>query len=158
LANKYGGKMNNTYVRQLATPVGLLRIEANDSALIKIEFKKTKRDDSSKVLDLASKELTSYFKGNLKKFSVPIEMFGTEFQVRCWKELSKIKYGKTISYKEEAIKLGGPNYARAVAGANNKNHLPIIIPCHRVIGSDGSLVGYASGLKVKQILLDIEKE
>jgi methylated-DNA-[protein]-cysteine S-methyltransferase len=150
--------MDNTFVRQLITPIGALKIEANDSALLKIEFKKTKRNDESKVLDLASKELELYFLGKLKKFKVPIKMFGTDFQIKCWKELKKIKYGKTISYKEEAIKLGGPNYARAVAGANNKNHLPIIVPCHRVIGSNGSLVGYAGGLKIKEMLLSLEGE
>ncbi|MFT6630425.1 MAG: methylated-DNA-[protein]-cysteine S-methyltransferase [Bacteriovoracaceae bacterium] len=150
--------MDNTFVRQLITPIGALKIEANDSALLKIEFKKTKRNDESKVLDLASKELELYFLGKLKKFTVPIKMFGTDFQIKCWKELKKIKYGKTISYKEEAIKLGGPNYARAVAGANNKNHLPIIVPCHRVIGSNGSLVGYAGGLKIKEMLLSLEGE
>jgi methylated-DNA-[protein]-cysteine S-methyltransferase len=148
--------MDNTFVRQLITPIGALKIEANDSALLKVEFKKTKRNDESKVLDLASKELELYFLGKLKKFTVPIKMFGTDFQIKCWKELKKIQYGKTISYKEEAIKLGGPNYARAVAGANNKNHLPIIIPCHRVIGSNGSLVGYAGGLKIKEMLLNLE--
>ena len=150
--------MDNTFVRQLITPIGALKIEANDSALLKIEFKKTKRNDESKVLDLASKELELYFLGQLKKFTVPIKMFGTDFQIKCWKELKKIKYGKTISYKEEAIKLGGSNYARAVAGANNKNHLPIIVPCHRVIGSNGSLVGYAGGLKIKEMLLNLEGE
>ena len=93
-----------------------------------------------------------------KKFNLPLSLLGSDFQIKCWQELIKIEYGKTISYKEQALAFRGANYARAVAGANNKNKLPIIIPCHRVIGSDGSLVGYAGGLKVKEQLLIIEND
>ncbi len=80
-------------------------------------------------------------------------MDGTEFQKKVWKELLNIPYGKTMTYKEQAEKIANKNYVRAVAGANNKNKIPIIIPCHRIIGSDGSLVGYAAGIKVKKYLL-----
>lgn len=150
--------MDKVYKRQINTPIGPLTLMASEKGLISISFKKTERNDKSTVLDLAAKELSQYFAGELKKFTVKLDLNGTEFQIRCWKQLQKIKYGKTISYKEEALKLGGANYARAVAGANNKNKLPIIIPCHRVIGSDGSLVGYAGGLKIKKALLDLESK
>jgi methylated-DNA-[protein]-cysteine S-methyltransferase len=157
LAIKYGGiLMNKTYVTQLNTQIGPLRLEATDKGLLSIEFKKTSRTDKNIILDKTCIELKSYFAGQLTKFTVPLALDGTEFQLKCWHELKKIKYGKTISYKDEAIKLGGANYARAVAGANNKNKLPIIKPCHRVIGTDGALVGYAVGLKIKKALLDLE--
>lgn len=148
-----------TFIRNFKTPVGQLRLEASEKALISIEFSTNeKRNDASKILDLACKELKLYFEKKLEKFSVPLEIKGTDFQEKCWKELKKIKYGSTISYKEEAIKMGGPNYARAVAGANNKNKFPIIIPCHRVIGSNGSMVGYAGGIKFKEFLLKLESD
>lgn len=145
------------YVTQIDSKVGSLRLEASDEGLVSIQFKKTKKRDNHPVLKQASKELEEYFEGQLKKFKTPLVLGGTEFQKKCWNELLAIPYGETISYKEQAIKLGGSNYARAVAGANNKNNLPIIIPCHRVIGSNGALVGYAGGLKVKEQLLSIEK-
>ena len=145
-----------TFKTQIDTLIGPLTLTASASGLQSIEFKKTKKRDQNKFLSDASEELGLYFKGKLKKFSVSLDINGTEFQKKSWKCLVKIPYGKTISYKDQAIKLGGTNYARAVAGANNKNKLPIIIPCHRVIGSNGSLVGYAGGLKVKKLLIDLE--
>jgi O-6-methylguanine DNA methyltransferase len=138
------------------SPVGPLTLTASDNALISIEFKQNLLKEECEVLKQTKLELELYFKGKLKKFSIKLDLNGTDFQQKCWFQLKKINYGKTISYKQEAIKLGGANYSRAVAGANNKNRIPIIIPCHRVIGSDGSLVGYAGGLKVKQYLINLE--
>lgn len=103
-------------------------------------------------------QLEEYFCGKRKKFDLPLDLNGTNFQMKVWKELSKIGYGKTLSYGEVSQKIDLPKGARAVGGANNKNPLPIIIPCHRVIQSDGKLGGYAGGLVLKQQLLDLEKK
>jgi len=101
-------------------------------------------------------QFTEYFKGQRKKFDLPLEIVGTEFQKRVWKELEKIPYGETITYKELSIRLGDEKVIRAAASANGANPLSIIIPCHRVIGSDGSLIGYGGGLDVKEKLLQLE--
>ena len=101
-------------------------------------------------------QLKEYFDGTRKKFDVPLDVEGTEFQKRVWKGLQKIPYGKTISYKTLSEKLGDVKAVRAVGKANGQNPIAIIIPCHRVIGSDGSLVGYASGLAIKEKLLHLE--
>jgi methylated-DNA-[protein]-cysteine S-methyltransferase len=151
------------YIRGIKSIIGNLTLVADDNALLEIQFKSTPNNknhdrDRSKILDLTQKELDLYFQGKLKKFTVPQKPKGTDYQQKCWKVLQLIKYGKTISYKDQAIKVANANHTRAVAGANNKNPLPIIIPCHRVIGSDRSLTGYAGGLKVKQMLLDIEQD
>lgn len=101
-------------------------------------------------------QLKEYFDGTRKKFDAPLDVEGTEFQKRVWKELQKISYGKTISYKTLSEKLGDVKAVRAVGKANGQNPIAIVIPCHRVIGSDGSLVGYASGLAIKEKLLHLE--
>lgn len=101
-------------------------------------------------------QLTEYFAGTRKKFNVPLDVEGTEFQKRVWKELQKIPYGKTISYKTLSENLGDVKAIRAVGTANGKNPIAIIIPCHRVIGENGKLIGYASGLGIKEKLLHLE--
>ena len=101
-------------------------------------------------------QLKEYFAGTRKKFDVPLDVEGTEFQKRVWKELQKIPYGKTISYKTLSEKLGDVKSIRAVGTANGKNPIAIIIPCHRVIGADGKLIGYAGGLDIKEKLLHLE--
>ena len=101
-------------------------------------------------------QLTEYFGGKRKNFDLPLEIVGTDFQKRVWKELEKIPYGETITYKELSIRLGDEKAIRAAASANGANPLSIIIPCHRVIGSDGSLIGYGGGLDVKEKLLQLE--
>ncbi|AZR72660.1 hypothetical protein BBF96_04205 [Anoxybacter fermentans] len=107
--------------------------------------------------DYLADQLKEYFAGYRQSFEVNLDLRGTEFQKKVWRELQKIPYGKTVTYKELALKVGGANYARAVGGANNKNPISIIIPCHRVIGSDGSLIGYAPGLTIKARLLQLEQ-
>ena len=102
-------------------------------------------------------ELKEYFEGKRREFSVPIELVGTDFQKKVWAELLKIPYGKTISYKQLAERVGNSNASRAVANANGMNKISLIVPCHRVIGADGSLTGYASGLERKRFVLDLEK-
>jgi methylated-DNA-[protein]-cysteine S-methyltransferase len=104
------------------------------------------------------KQIDEYSIGNRKQFDVPIKMIGTDFQIKVWKELIKIKYGECISYQELAERVENKNYARAVGMANNRNPIPIIIPCHRVIGKSGNLVGYGGGIDIKIKLLEIENE
>lgn len=103
-----------------------------------------------------AKQLQEYLLGQRIEFDVPLSLNGTEFQKLVWNELKDVPYGKTYSYKELAQKIGKPTAARAVGMANNKNPILIIIPCHRIIGADGSLVGYAAGLEIKKQLLDME--
>jgi methylated-DNA-[protein]-cysteine S-methyltransferase len=101
-------------------------------------------------------QLSRYFSGRLAKFTCPIDLIGTPFQTRVWKELGKISYGTTVTYKHLARKVHAPKAFQAVGRANGANPLPIIVPCHRVIGSDGSMVGYAYGVKMKEFLLRLE--
>lgn len=110
------------------------------------------------LISKAYNELKEYFKGDRKEFTIPLSLEGTEFQKQVWQELINIPYGETRSYKEIAIKIGKPTAARAIGMANNKNKILIVIPCHRVIGQDGSLVGYGAGIDIKKHLLDLEKE
>jgi len=102
------------------------------------------------------RQLHEYFNLNRKVFTVPVDIYGTDFQMKVLDEVKKIPYGKTISYKALAEKLNNPGSVRAVGGANATNPVPIIIPCHRVIGNDGSLTGYAGGLEIKEHLLELE--
>lgn len=104
----------------------------------------------------AASQLTEYFAGKRRAFDLALEAEGTEFQRRVWQELSRIPYGETISYRELARRVGNPSAVRAVGGANGRNPLPIVIPCHRVIASDGSLAGFGGGLAAKQFLLRLE--
>jgi len=103
-------------------------------------------------------QLDAYFKGRRFKFDVPMALTGTDFQKKVWKELAKVPYGETISYGELAERIGNPRAGRAVGMASGKNPVPIIIPCHRVIGKNGTLTGFGGGLDVKQALLDLEKQ
>jgi AraC family transcriptional regulator, regulatory protein of adaptative response / methylated-DNA-[protein]-cysteine methyltransferase len=111
---------------------------------------------SNEIIDLIEAQLKEYFEGRRKTFSVPLYPVGTDFQKKVWSHLLLIEYGKTITYKEQAIAMGDLKALRAVAGANGANKIPIIIPCHRVVGSDGSLTGYSGGLWRKKFLLDLE--
>ena len=105
---------------------------------------------------LLREELAQYFSGSLKTFRTPLDMVGTPFQQRVWQTLLQIPYGETLSYKQQAERLGSLKAVRAVAAANGQNKISIIVPCHRVIGSNGSLTGYAGGLNRKQALLQLE--
>jgi methylated-DNA-[protein]-cysteine S-methyltransferase len=106
----------------------------------------------------ACRELKEYFEGTRKSFDVPVMLNGTAFQVKAWRALLKIPYGKTRTYQQQAVKVGGAEKARAVGMANGKNPIPIIVPCHRVIGKDGSLTGFGGGLDTKRYLLDLESQ
>lgn len=152
---------------QVDTPIGPLRLVARGDALRAIEFSPWpsaeveavgERDDDRPVLRRAAEQLAAYFSGDLREFDLPLDPGGTPFQQRVWAELSRIGYGTTTSYGEVARRLGMTNAAsRAVGLANGRNPIPVVVPCHRVIGADGRLTGYAGGLERKQLLLDLER-
>ncbi|MEH6764060.1 MAG: methylated-DNA--[protein]-cysteine S-methyltransferase [Aequorivita antarctica] len=142
------------------TPVGILELKGDVEGLASVFFKDIdKVEVSSKIpkeLKDAVVQLEEYFEGKRKEFSLKLSPEGTDFQKRVWKQLEEIPFGKTTSYQQMANKLGDPKVIRAAASANGKNPISIIIPCHRVIGSDGSLTGYAGGLHRKKWLLEFE--
>ncbi len=146
--------------------IGPLFLVAGEKGLREISFEEqdvpmiNKNDKSSiaKLLVMASKQIEEYFSGTRKIFDLPLDLQGSEFQKRVWKELRKIPYGKTCSYKDIALALHDPNASRAVGTANGRNPLCIIIPCHRVISSDGSLGGYSGGIDKKVKLLHLEEK
>ena len=141
------------------TPVGKLYIEAEEDFLTKLSFfELSGKRLETPVIKETYRQLTEYFEGNRKTFDIPLKLEGTDFQKSVWHALMKIPYGKTVSYLEIAETIGNPKASRAVGMANNKNKIPIIIPCHRVIGTNGSLTGYAGGLEIKKKLLELEKQ
>lgn len=141
-----------------STPIGWIKITEDQGSLVKLELLKHKEDNSqdSLLLKEAEKQLKSYLKGDLKKFNLPVKFNGTDFQEKVWKDLQTIPYGQTRSYKQVAQRICNEKASRAVGGANNKNPLPIIVPCHRVVGSSGNLIGYRLGLSIKKELLALE--
>jgi len=152
----------------LASPVGDLRIVEQQGAITAIEFFPFRagggrplgdREDDHPLLAEARRQLTAYFDRELKDFDLPLAPVGTDFQQQVWKQLLGIGYGETASYGEIAHRLGKTNAAsRAVGLANGSNPIPIVIPCHRVIGANGTLTGYAGGIERKQTLLSLEQE
>lgn len=142
----------------LATPIGIALIEGNANGVEKISVlsEAPGRNFQDTELNEVALQLKAYFEGNLQDFSFPTQPQGTAFQQRVWQELLKIPFGKTTSYLELSKRLGDPKAIRAVASANGKNPLWIVVPCHRVIGSDGSLTGYAGGIWRKKWLLEHE--
>lgn len=142
------------------TPVGIAKITAEDDYITAITI--TDNDEAIieepelAVLKLAIDQLDEYFAGKRKKFDLPIKQSGTDFQQQVWQQLLSIEYGATISYAQLSNQMKSPLAIRAIAAANGKNSLWIVVPCHRVIGSDGSLTGYAGGLWRKQWLLEHE--
>ena len=152
------------------SPIGELGIVENGYGITDIYTEKELEDKEKLIKDKnyileetslileAHNELEEYFKGKRKEFTISLSPEGTEFQKKVWQELIKIPYGETRSYKDIAIKIGKPTAARAVGMANNKNRMLIVIPCHRVIGQNGSLVGYASGVDMKKYLLELEEK
>jgi methylated-DNA-[protein]-cysteine S-methyltransferase len=148
---------------QIESPVGPLLLAADEQGLRQIEFVKGKtRPDSAWREDRAAlretiHQLRAYFAGELEDFDLPLVPEGTPFQLGVWKRLCEIPYGTTISYGELARRIGNPNASRAVGLANGSNPIPIVIPCHRVIGSNGKLTGYGGGLPIKEKLLALER-
>lgn len=148
--------LNGIKIDVITSSKGIRNILINKSHLSK-EFPSITKlyPDDPYMLDVFD-QLMEYFKGERKKFNLSLEIIGTEFQKKVWNELLNINYGETITYKDLALRLGNLKKIRAVARANGSNPLPIVIPCHRVIGIDGTLVGYGGGLEVKEKLLQLE--
>ena len=153
-----------TCFTQIESPVGRLRLVLNEKGLQRLDFLKGRNpgqpDDSWREAQAPLREtirqLKAYFSGKLEAFDLPLAPDGTAFQQSVWKELCEIPYGETISYGELARRIGNPAACRAVGLANGTNPIPIIIPCHRVIGSNGKLTGYGGGLPIKEKLLALE--
>ena len=158
------------YYKVISSPVGALKLIASDKGLRAVLFHGGGRDksiafdgrleasDDHPVLLRAERQLGEYFTGKRKAFDVPLNSAGTVFQQKAWRQLQKIPYGRTISYGEQAKGLGDAKKARAVGMANGRNPLSIIVPCHRVVGANGSLTGFGGGLKIKEYLLKFEKK
>ena len=146
------------YQQYFSSPIGLLLIEANEDAITALSFvdSREKIDQSSAVIEKCIQELGEYFSGKRNSFSVLLKFNGTTFQNKVWNQLLNIPFGKTISYLQLAAGLGDVKSIRAVGTANGRNPIAIIVPCHRVIGSNGSLVGYGGGLWRKQWLIELE--
>jgi methylated-DNA-[protein]-cysteine S-methyltransferase len=162
------------YVAEMNSPLGTLTIVTTDKGVCHIHFgeltkcmaalkarlKKQGRNGNvlhcQETLQPICEQLEEYFAGKRTNFTVPLDLCGTEFQKKVWNTLKDIEYGQTKSYKEIAQLIGAPKAVRAIGGANNQNPIPIIIPCHRVIGSNGNMVGYGGGLDKKELLLSLE--
>ncbi len=155
---KPGMTPNLHHFEFLESPFGNWRIEATEKGICCIKLVENVSDESnpSKITKQAVKELKNYFKGTLRRFSVPLDLKGTEFQQKVWKEVSYVEYGSTKSYAFVANEIGNPEAVRAVGTANGSNPVPIVIPCHRIVGSNGTLTGYAYGVKLKEELLKLE--
>lgn len=154
--------MINKYVTYLKSPIGQLKITAEEEFINSILFvfndTEMEEENVNEVLTQCKIELSEYFAGKRKEFEVLFKQVGTEFQQKVWNELTKINYGVTVSYNYIAKAIDNQKSIRAVGSTNGKNQISIIVPCHRVIGSDGSLTGYAGGLWRKKWLLNHEKE
>ena len=152
------------------SPIGPLLVAEEDGYIVEISFMErdtrpgfrhkaqpSQSPASAPVAATCIEELKAYFAGELQEFTVPLKPKGTDFRQRVWKALMTIPYGQTISYKQLAERIGQPKASRAVGGANNHNPISIIVPCHRVIGANGALVGYGGGLDIKEFLLKHEQ-
>ena len=142
--------------RAIKTPIGPLTLEADENAVTAIRFSAGGAQDASPLLDAAEAQLREYFAGARRTFDLPLAPHGTAFQQRVWTASRTIPYGETRTYGELAAAIDSPNPSRAVGMANHRNPIPIIIPCHRVIGANGTLTGYAGGLEIKRRLLALE--
>jgi methylated-DNA-[protein]-cysteine S-methyltransferase len=142
------------------TPIGTLTLVATVAGLRELRWPGAPPPDlpagTSGPLERAADELTDYFAGRLQRFEVPLDLTGTAFQLRHWASLAAIPYGTTTTYGELARRQGNPSRARAIGAANGANPVPIVLPCHRVVGTNGSLTGFGGGLEVKRFLLDHE--
>jgi len=149
---------------EMPSPVGTLRLVADEQGLCEIWFERGRHQKApqshwlrdAKPLAQARRQLEEYFAGTRQQFDLPLHPLGTPFQLEVWWELARIPYGATISYGELARRINQPQAMRAVGAANGRNPLPIVLPCHRVIGSDGSLTGFGGGLPTKRYLLSME--
>jgi methylated-DNA-[protein]-cysteine S-methyltransferase len=159
-------KMSAVFYTTLESPVGPLLLVGDADALRLVSFESSKhaeppqadwKQDNAPFAEVI-RQLQAYFRGELREFDVPLALEGTEFQRRVWNALRGIPYGETISYLQLAERIGNPKAVRAVGLANGSNPIPIIVPCHRVIGSDGSLTGFGGGISTKKKLLELESK
>lgn len=155
--------MGNASQLTVKTPIGLLQIIATDEAIVSVKPTDHKENVAGDEIanDLAQKcklELEEYFTGRRKSFDLPLKQDGTDFQKRVWQELERIPYGETKTYGEIAKLIGKPKAARAIGMANHNNSIIILVPCHRVVGADGNLTGYAYGVEMKKYLLEFERK
>lgn len=139
------------------THLGFLTVRSDGENIVSVAFEKCEGNDNLPLLEEAFKQLNEYFEGRRKEFSLPIKPKGTAFMQKVWEEVKKIPYGQTASYEDIALRTGNKRACRAVGMANNKNPVCILIPCHRVVGKNGKLTGYAFGNDIKAKLLEIEK-
>jgi methylated-DNA-[protein]-cysteine S-methyltransferase len=168
--NKRKIKMKNNCALSfdtLESPVGVLQLVASDHAVHAVLWENERegrvrlgatpqKDRSHPLLQKVKAQLSEYFRGARTEFDLPLQPTGTAFQLKAWTALRRIPYGSTLSYGEQAKRLGDSRYARAVGAANGKNPISILVPCHRVVGSTGHLTGFAGGLAAKRFLLDLE--
>ncbi|MBZ6004473.1 methylated-DNA--[protein]-cysteine S-methyltransferase [Paraclostridium bifermentans] len=152
--------MEKLYYGYYKSPIGNLRIVVDENSLVALDFNEDekKQSDEHSYIKEVKNQLDEYFKGKRELFDLNIKINGTDFQNKVWNELTKIPYGETISYKELATRIGNDKACRAVGNANNKNKISIVIPCHRVVGSNKKLVGYAGGLEKKEWLINHENK
>jgi len=156
---------NPIFYTYLNSSIGELLLAADETGLISVGFpagKMARRHESHWILDPdrfrdVVQQLNAYFAGELRNFNVRLALYGTNFQARVWKALQDIPYGATSSYADVAASIGSPKASRAVGAANARNPVPIIVPCHRVIGKSGNMVGFGGGIKAKQQLLSLER-
>jgi methylated-DNA-[protein]-cysteine S-methyltransferase len=162
-----GEEIMTHFYKKMQSPVGELTLVANDKSLVAVLWENDRphrlrlptleASRTHPVLLTAEAQLREYFDGSRKVFQLPLEFHGSDFQVKVWKALRTIPYGATRSYRELARAVGSEKACRAVGAANGRNPLPIVVPCHRVIGSNGKLTGFGGGLEVKAFLLDLER-
>jgi methylated-DNA-[protein]-cysteine S-methyltransferase len=152
--------MTTHYTQTLSSPLGTVLIEASEAGVTAIRFKEleSRPEKTNAHTQKAATQLTEYFAGKRKNFSLPLDPKGTAFQKSVWQSLLKVGFGETASYSDIANDLGNPKAVRAVGAANGKNPISIVVPCHRVIGKDGSLTGYAGGMTRKAALLALEEQ
>jgi O-6-methylguanine DNA methyltransferase len=170
--------METLYCSSFSSPIGLLFLAASDTGLVALEFdarlpgqqsirpnprnlrqekeKKVAFEERARVMHPYAAQLEEYFWGRRRQFTFALDLRGTDFQLACWRALSAIPYGETRTYADIARAIGKPHAFRAVGMANNRNPIAIVVPCHRVIASDGSLCGYGGGLDIKRRLLELE--
>ena len=156
------------YTKKTNTPVGELTLVASERGLAailwedddprRLRLEPQREDPNNDILVEAERQLAAYFDGTLRVFSVPLDFVGTEFQTSVWKALLKIPFGQTRTYTQIAKQIGRPTAARAVGGASGKNPISIMAPCHRVVGANGDLTGFAGGLGTKELLLNLERD
>ena len=157
--------MESIYYARTTSPAGPLLLALSGRGLLKLEFDRGQRaegvdqswHESADALNPWLRELNEYFDGRRQDFSLPLDLRGTDFQLKCWRALLDIRYGETRTYRDIAQTIAHPHAFRAVGMSNNRNPIAIVVPCHRVIASNGSLCGYGGGLDIKRKLLDLEQ-